>query len=97
MPKFRSLVFYKDYFSQFYESLTPKVQKKVLWTLRVIEDLERIPDTYFKHLKNSDGIYEIRVSSGGDIYRIFCFFDQGNVVVVGHGFKKKTQKRPSVK
>jgi phage-related protein len=49
---------------------------------------------YFKHLENTDGIYEIRVQSGTNIFRIFCFFDKNNIVVVGHGFHKKTQKTP---
>lgn len=58
------------------------------------EDLDRIPEAYFKHLENADGLYEIRVQSGNDIYRIFCFFDKNNLVVIGHGFQKKTQKTP---
>ena len=56
--------------------------------------MDRIPEVYFKHLKNTPGLYEIRVQIGSDIYRIFCFFDHGNIVVVGHGFQKKSQKTP---
>jgi phage-related protein len=74
--------------------MTTKVQKKILWTLRVIEDLDRIPEIYFKHLDSTDGLYEIRVQSGSNIFRIFCFFDNHNLVVIGHGFQKKTQKTP---
>jgi phage-related protein len=91
----RELFFYKDYFREFYSSQTPKVQKKILWTLRIIEDLERIPEVYFKHIENTDGIYEIRVQTGSNIFRIFCFFDDNNLVIVGHGFQKKTQKTPT--
>lgn len=76
------------------ETLPPKAQKKILWTLRLVEDLDRIPETYFKHLESTDGLYEIRVQSGSDIFRIFCFFDDNNLVVVGNGFQKKTQKAP---
>jgi len=90
----RDLLFFKDYFNYFYADQTAKVQKKILWTLRVIEDLERILEIYFKHLEGTDGLYEIRVQSGSDIFRIFCFFDNNNLVVVGHGFQKKTQKTP---
>lgn len=90
----RELLFYKDYFQDFLENQSAKVQKKILWTLGVIEDLERVPETYLKHLEGSDGLYEIRVQSGSDIFRIFCFFDEGRIVVVGHGFQKKTQKTP---
>jgi phage-related protein len=49
---------------------------------------------HFKHLENTGGIYEIRVQSTTHIFRIFCFFDKNNFVVVGHGFQKKTQKTP---
>lgn len=90
----RDLLFYKDYFQDFYNSRTEKVQKKILWTLRVIEDLDRIPEIYFKHLERTDGLYEIRIQSSSDIFRIFCFFDNNNLVVIGHGFQKKTQKTP---
>ncbi len=60
----------------------------------MIEELDQIPETYFKFIKNSSGIYEIRVQVGNNIFRIFCFFDIDNLVVVGHGFQKKTQKTP---
>lgn len=94
VDKKRDLLFYQDYFNEFYSQQTTKVQKKILWTLRVIEDLERIPEIYFKHLARTDGLYEIRVQSDSNIYRIFCFFDDYNLVVIGHGFQKKTQKTP---
>jgi len=60
----------------------------------VIRELPRIPETYLKHIKNSSGLYEISVQVGSNIFRIFCFFDVDNLVVVGHGFQKKTQKTP---
>lgn len=94
MEKKRQLLFYKDYFRDFYEGLTWKVQKKILWTLQIVETLDRIPELYFKHLENTDGLYEVRVQVGNNIYRIFCFFDKENIIVVGHGFQKKTQKTP---
>lgn len=92
MVKKRELIFYKDYFRDFYKSVSVKVQIKIIWTFRIIED---IPEFYFKHLDDTDGLYEIRVQFGSDIYRIFCFFDNRNIVVVGHGFHKKTQKIPT--
>jgi len=94
MKKKRELYFFKDYFEKFYDTLTLKVQKKILWTFRILEELERIPEVYMKYLKNTSGIYEIRVQVGSNIYRIFCFFDKDNLVVIGHGFKKKSQKTP---
>ena len=94
MNKKREFLFYKNYFREFYKSQSKKTQKKILWTLKIVEELDRIPETYFKHLTGTSGLYEIRVQVGSNIYRIFCFFDHDNIVVVGHGFQKKTQKTP---
>ncbi len=94
MNKKRELNFFKDYFEKFYDNQTMKVQRKILWTLRIIEDIDRIPEIYLKHLKNTSGLYEIRVQVGSNIFRIFCFFDRDNIVVIGHGFQKKSQKTP---
>ena len=94
MHKRRELFFYKSYFEDFLGNQNPKVKDKIIWTLRIIQELERIPETYLKHLKGTTGIYEIRVQVGNNIFRIFCFFDLDNIVVIGHGFQKKTQKTP---
>lgn len=56
--------------------------------------MQKIPEKYFKHITGSDGLYELRVQLGSNIYRIFCCFDEGNVVVLFNGFQKKTQKTP---
>lgn len=60
----------------------------------MIEELHRVPETYLKHLENTDALFEIRIQLGSDIFRIFCFFDQGQLVVLANGFQKKTQKTP---
>lgn len=60
----------------------------------MVEELQRVPETYLKHIENTDGLYEIRVQLASDVFRIFCFFDQGQLVVLGNGFQKKTQKTP---
>ncbi len=52
-----------------------------------------IPEKYFKHIVGTD-LYEIRVSSGNNIFRIFCFFDKGKLVIVLNGFQKKARKTP---
>lgn len=56
--------------------------------------MERVPVTYLKHVENTDGLYEIRIQWGSDIYRIFCFFDEVQLVIITNGFQKKTQKTP---
>ena len=94
MDKGHELLFYKDYFREFYSAQSEKVKRKILLTWRLVEELDRIPEIYFKHLEGTDWLYEIRVQSGNNIFRIFCFFDGSNLIVVGHGFQKKTQKTP---
>jgi len=94
MEKKRKLFFFKDYFEVFFDNQTKKVQKKILWTLKIIEEFDRIPGIYLKHLTNTSGLYEIRVQVGSDIFRIFCFFDDENLIIIVHGFQKKSQKTP---
>lgn len=95
IKKVRRIVFYKDYFEKFFIKLPAKVKAKIIWTFELIEEIERVPETYLKHLTGTDGLYEIRIKTGTDIYRIFCFFDQGKLIVVANGFQKKTQKTPN--
>jgi len=92
--KYRSIIFYKDYFQEFFVKQRDKVKAKIIWTLELIEELPRVPETYLKHLENTNGLFEIRVQLGSDIFRIFCFFDQGKIIVLTNGFQKKTQKTP---
>lgn len=92
--KIRIVTFYKDYFVEFFVKQREKVQDKITWTLELIEYLEKIPETYLKHLENTHGLYEIRVKQGSDIFRIFCFFDKGKLIVLANGFQKKEQKTP---
>lgn len=92
--KHRSIIFYKEYFQEFFSKQKEKVQDKIVWTLELIEELDRVPETYLKHLESTDGLYEIRVQQGNDIFRIFCFFDKGKLIVLANGFHKKTQKTP---
>jgi phage-related protein len=92
--KYRTIIFYKDYFQDFFVKQRDKVRDKIIWTIELIEDIQKIPETYLKHMENTDGLYEIRVQQGSDIFRIFCFFDQGQLVILMNGFQKKTQKTP---
>jgi phage-related protein len=92
--KHRTIIFYKDYFDKFFVKQRQKVKDKIIWTFDLIENLQRVPELYLKHIESTEGLYEIRVQMGGDIYRIFCFFDQGQLVVIANGFQKKSQKTP---
>lgn len=92
--KHRKVLFYKNFFQDFFSKQNKKVKEKIIWTFELIEDLERVPETYLKHIENTDGLYEIRIQKGNDIFRIFCFFDKGQLIIIGNGFQKKTQKTP---
>jgi len=92
--RWRTIIFYKDYFSVFFVQQRAKVQDKITWTFDLIEEHERVPTTYLKHLKDTDGLYEILVQHGNNEIRIFCFFDRDQLVILANGFHKKTQKTP---
>lgn len=95
----RTVIFYttidgKCPVREFLDSLSGKVAQKLLWTLKLLEDLEFLPSVYFKKLAGTDWIWECRVQYSSNIYRIFCFFGAHSVVILTHGFIKKTQKTP---
>ena len=92
--KHRNVIFYREYFEKFYNIQTDDVKRKITWTLRLIENIWKIPETYLKHITGTEGLYEIRVQFGSETLRIFCFFDTGQMVVVLSGFHKKTSKTP---
>ena len=94
MEIIREIVFYKDYFDDFFETLTDKVKDKIDEVLFMLTILERIPTKFFKSIEGIKGLFEIRVEYESNIYRIFCCFDKGNLVVLFNGFQKKTQKTP---
>ena len=90
----RQVIAYKKYFLDFYENQTAKVQVKIEWTLNLIKVTPKVPEKFFKYVQGTNGLYEIRIEVGSNIYRIFSFFDKGNLVVLGNGFQKKSQKTP---
>ncbi len=92
--KYRTAIFYKDYFENFFVKQPEKIKSKIIWTIELIEEMERIPETYLKHIESTDGLYEIRIKFGSDIFRVFCFFDIGKLIILANGFHKKTQKTP---
>ena len=92
--KIRTVFLYKNYFTDFYNLQKQKVKEKIIWTFKLIETIQHVPEDYLKHLEGTDGLYEIRLQSGSDIFRIFCFFDEGKLIVLANGFQKKTQKTP---
>ncbi len=94
MNKVRQVIAYKSYFLDFYHKQTDDVQKKIEWTLNLIRVTTQVSRKYFDHMTGTKGLYEVRVEVGSNIFRIFAFFDNGNLIVLGNGFQKKTQKTP---
>jgi len=90
----REIGIYKNYFTDFYKKQSLVVRKKIDWTILLIKTMRIVPEKYLKHLTNTNGLWEIRVSAGNGIVRIFCFFDDGNLIILLTGFQKKTQKTP---
>ena len=91
----REIRFYEKYFTDFYISLESKVQEKIEYVFKVIRTVDRVPQKFLKHIVGTDGLYEIRIKIESDIYRIFCCFDAGKIVILFNGFQKKSQKTPN--
>jgi phage-related protein len=92
MEKIRKIIAYKHYFEDFLSKQPQKVQDKIFKVLEAVETLERIPSNYLKQITGTNGLYEARIQLGSDIWRVFCFFDEGKLVILLSGFRKKTQK-----
>ena len=90
----REIRFFKHYFNEFYVAQSEKVRRKIAQTLVWLQTLDRLPSSILKSIEGKKGLFEIRVEFGGDIFRIFCCFDEGYLVILFNGFQKKTQKTP---
>ena len=94
MKKVREVIAYKDYFETFLLKQNIKVQDKIYKVIEIIETYERVPSNYLKAIKGTNGLYEARIKLASNIWRVFCFFDEGKLVIMLNGFTKKTQKTP---
>ena len=94
MEKIRQVIAYQNHFEDFLKKQPVKVQDKIYKVIEAIETLERVPANYLKAMADTKGLYEARIKLGSDIWRVFCFFDQGKLVILLNGFAKKSQKTP---
>jgi len=90
----RKIIFHEHYFHDFYLEQTEKVQEKIEYAFKIVQTVQNVPKKFLDHLTGTDGLYEIRIEFESNIFRIFCCFDKGNLVVLLNGFQKKTQKTP---
>ena len=95
MDSKRKIIFFQGYFKEFYNPLNAKLKEKLDSILFLIQIADRIPTKFFKHMTGTDGLFEIRIEYQSNIYRVFCCFDEGNLVVLFNGFQKKSQKTPN--
>jgi len=94
MKKVRKVIAYKNYFEDFLKALPEKAQNKVFKIIEAIETFEQVPSRYLKYIKGTEGLFEARVKLGSNIWRVFCIFDEGKLVILLNGFAKKSQKTP---
>ncbi|MFV0566196.1 MAG: type II toxin-antitoxin system RelE/ParE family toxin [Flavobacteriaceae bacterium] len=90
----RKIIFYKHYFVNFYVEQSEKVQEKIEYVFKIIRTVQNIPKKFLDHMTGTDGIFEVRIEFESNIYRVFCCFDKGNLVVLFNAFQKKSQKTP---
>lgn len=95
---YRKVTFYKTAngkcpVAEFIDLQPTKVALKIAWVLKAVQEIEKIPKTYFKKIVETE-FYEVRVEYGGNIYRLLGFFHNGNIVILTNGFQKKTNKTP---
>jgi phage-related protein len=90
----RKIIFHKEYFLDFYRSLDDKVKSKIQYVFDLVRQVDRVPEKFLAPISGHEGLFEIRIEYQSNIYRVFCCFDEGRIVVLFNGFQKKTQKTP---
>jgi phage-related protein len=90
----RQIIFHGDYFIDFYKELDVGIKSKFKYVFELIRQIDMIPKKFLAPMTGYEGLFEIRVGYQSNIYRVFCCFDEGKLVVLFNGFQKKTQKTP---
>jgi len=90
----RQIIFHGEYFLDFYKNLDVKVKLKIQYVFELIKQVDRVPEKFLSPMTGYEGLFEIRIEYQSNIYRVFCCFDEGRLVVLFNGFQKKTEKTP---
>ena len=94
--QYRRLIYpFKNYFKDFKKGLKRDILIKIYQVFMLIMTEEIVPTKFLKGIEGQKNLYEIRVEVESNIYRIFCCFDEGNLVILFNACHKKTQKTPS--
>ena len=94
MKKKRQLIYFKNYYKDFFDQQTERVKDKIDYVLYLVTIADRIPKKFFQYMEGTDGLFEIKIEFESNIFRIFCCFDEGKIVVLFNGFQKKSKKTP---
>jgi len=92
MNQVRELVFYRNHFNEFFDKQSEKAKQKIDYVLFLLTHIDKVPEKFLKHIQGQNGLYEIRVEHSNNVFRIFCCFDKGKIVVLLNGYQKKAQK-----
>ena len=90
----RRVIVFENHFKEFKKTLNRETLKKLYQVLTLIMVVEVVPEKFLQAIEGRRGLYEIRIEQGRNIYRVFCCFDEGNLIILFNGFQKKTQKTP---
>lgn len=83
----------KEFISSFLEELSEKNRARVFREIDLLENNgPALKEPHTKYLKN--GIFELRTSIKESYVRIFYFYDKEKIIILTHGFMKKTKKTP---
>lgn len=91
----RETFVYGSQFWDFYNQQSQEVQEKIDYVIDLVRSVPVVPEKFLKQLEGTNGLYELRIEYAKGYYRIFCFFDEGRLVILLNGFKKTTAKTPS--
>lgn len=90
----RQIIFYGEYFVDFYKELDVRVKSKFQYVFELIRQVEMVPKKFLAPMTGNEGLFEIRIEYQSNIYRVFCCFDKGKLIVLLNDFQKKPQKTP---
>lgn len=95
--KYSTVITYKKSLRKLFSQPVIKSKRKLFWTFLFVKEVKQVPETFLKHLEDTDRLYEMRAQLSNDICKIFRFFDECKLVVLANGYEKKTRKIPIYK
>jgi hypothetical protein len=88
----RKIIFHGSNFADFYLEQSTKIQEKIEFVLRIIRQVERVSKKFLSPMAGTDGLYEVRVEYGSNIYRFFAALTMGILLFYSTDFRKRHRK-----